>query len=271
MNDNGKETEVKSVADFLQWLESVHESEDYTQEGGAPSMHLETLYFRGQADKTWDIIPSLFRPENSHIDERKILQLANLKLWNVIGGYKTQLEKLIFLQHYGLCTRLLDVSFNPLIALYMACCEDSKGGGYGAIYCGYKTGTQLPKVAELSADFLFNSHNDCLDYFLNHMGEQEARLNIGAFAIPRFILPPINNSRIEKQDGAFIMMPVIDKEGNYTKTYTDLMKLDFFDERRAVVADSNKKYILKTLSEIGINQGTVYGDIGNRIKAIMNL
>ena len=63
----------------------------------------------------------------------------------------------IFFQHYGLSTRLLDVTFNPLVALYMACCEEDKQSCDGVVYCGHDTERQNTKIAELTAKYVFEN------------------------------------------------------------------------------------------------------------------
>ena len=269
MKDCEKNVEIHDIEEFLKWVQTMHMSEDYTQEGGTPPMPQRKLYFRGQADKSWDLIPSLFRKTNANVIERDILKHANINLWNEVHGFSSQLEKLVYFQHYGLCTRLLDVSFNPLIALYMACSEQSNESGFGAIYSGYKDCSQMPVVAELSADFLFNSANDDISYFLQMNGKIEVTRHIDAFSAPIFILPPIIDSRIEVQDGAFIMFPLLDESGAYRKHTINLIEKDFFDRRRAIVPDDCKSDIIRRLAEIGINCGTVYRDTASKIKAIM--
>lgn len=44
---------------------------------------------------------------------------------------------------------------------------------------------------------------------------------------------------------------------------------DFFDKRRVIVKGNNKVYILHELSILGIDSGTVYKGIEEKLKAIL--
>lgn len=50
------------------------------------------------------------------------------------GSDKSMFSKLVRAQHYGLPTRLLDVTINPLVALYFACCDTGSADGVVHIF-----------------------------------------------------------------------------------------------------------------------------------------
>ncbi len=88
----------------------------------------DTLLFRGQADMSNLLIPSIGRKtaEGKALieEERNMIEMARYKLPTVFKKDLDPLELLALLQHHGIPTRLLDVSENALVGLYFACHDD---------------------------------------------------------------------------------------------------------------------------------------------------
>lgn len=88
----------------------------------------ETYYFRGQKNSAYDLIPSICHSMNNSTYlsiEKDLILEATLKYSNIFCNYNCNLELLTQLQHYGVPTRLMDVTLNPLVALYFACLPSS--------------------------------------------------------------------------------------------------------------------------------------------------
>src|SRR5690606_21493977 len=79
------------------------------------------LFFRGHSDEAFSLTPSLYRAENYYLSEDKIFKDTILTNPQDFIHCKNTIEVLVKMQHYGIPTRLLDLTRNALVALFFAC------------------------------------------------------------------------------------------------------------------------------------------------------
>ena len=106
-------TYIESVSDFLNNIKGIKNKSGYT------------LFYRGHSDKNYELKPSIYRNENFIKNEDKIYRETIAKVPYDFNG-KSSIESLALMQHYGVPTRILDLTTNALVALYFACEESKK-------------------------------------------------------------------------------------------------------------------------------------------------
>ena len=85
-----------------------------------------TLYFRGEARSSWELRPSVMRTTEDgsypfRSAEARMLDDLLTREPEAFRPLESALGQWVFAQHHGLKTRLLDVTRNPLVALFNAC------------------------------------------------------------------------------------------------------------------------------------------------------
>jgi FRG domain protein len=108
-----KEIQIDSVSEFIKKIGLFNKVE--------VRENTETFYYRGHADRKWGLLPSIFRTSNGVEKEHLLFRDMVAHIPQSFSECRSALDYLVQMQHYELPTRLLDVTTNPLVALYFAC------------------------------------------------------------------------------------------------------------------------------------------------------
>jgi len=246
-----------------------------------------TLLFRGQANVDFPMDASIFR--NSLISkETALINDLILQEPYEFGNHMTDFEQLVKMQHYGLPTRLIDVTTNPLVALYFACsdksCEDKDGERLVLIESLQRPTEKQVKFFAALAEYDGRSIEFFVDYFvqksllskdLDLKEKQEKLENVFRTKyIP--VVAPKNNERIKRQNGAFLLLGLDIEQPDYfiknTFNLKEQLVKDFGDgiPRSLIVPQEQKQVILKELDIIGINESFVYPELEHQTSYIKN-
>ncbi len=249
------------------------------------SENTQTVFYRGHSKKYgYRLVPSLFRTDKNGNykylqNEAPIYREMLIANASEFENYRTTLDILMKMQHYSVPTRLLDITSNPLIALYFACKSNPDTEGEVIIfkiktadikYFDSDTVSCLANLARLqkkeqdNIDFNAQDFNKQLPIRrLVHFIKEEKpffKNEIKPEDLQRVVCVKgkYNNNRITSQSGAFFLFglnAVLDEIGNKS----------ILVERISI---RNKNKILEELNKLNINESTVFPYIENSAKFI---
>ncbi|MBQ4544555.1 MAG: FRG domain-containing protein [Oscillospiraceae bacterium] len=269
---------VFSVADLLEKLSRYNNAIIDNDAKG-------TLLFRGQANEEFSVDASIFR--KGYIEkETALINDLILQEPYEFGNQMTDFEQLVKMQHYGLPTRLLDVTTNPLIALYFACSEhEDKNGELLLFLEALKRPTQKEvKLFSALAEYDGKSEGNFVEYFAkkglvdatSSYEEKVKKLKVQFSDKYVPVVAPKNNERIRRQNGAFLILGIDVNDPNYYIKNTFNLKDELSDyvlqniPRYLTIPAEQKQGILNELDIIGINEAFVYPELEHQTSYIKN-
>ncbi|MCS4436675.1 FRG domain-containing protein [Aquiflexum gelatinilyticum] len=279
---------VNDVSEFIQRIFELNKKAIFMRSPSVSSIS----FYRGQSNSNWGLEPSLYR--NNLLKKEGVLISEFLRVAPQHFENLSYFDTLVKMQHYGLPTRLLDTTLNPLVALFFACHGDEQKAQDGSVYI-------FPNLPVFRSEL--NDISVIMKYVFKYSGFQ---LDIDSFTqdvlnskecatsysrpyknssdvlypltkVPFYaILPTLNNARILNQDGSFLLFGMkVNKlikstnPGTLGKEYYEFEKINFDNDiekfwkpsKLLKIPSNCKGVILEELEYLGITRNKMFPEL----------
>lgn len=242
------------------------------------------FFYRGHNNLDYTFLPTIYRTNSNGrgIDEEDVMYREAIRHCpEEFTNDMSCFEMLVKMQHYELPTRLLDITTNPLVALFFAC---NSGGEQNAEVIIFKvkksdikyfdsdTVSAISNIAKCRPDFKINTNMD-VDVFnttdsvqtLLHEIKQEKkhfkdRIKPADLEQVVCVLPKLNNPRISKQSGAFFLFGIDEEKKHPAKLVHTPMRI--------IIDGKYKTSLIDELANLGIDNSSIFPEIDNIMKII---
>lgn len=271
------EHRATSVMGFIKIVKDISKSELFHS-----LSDLRTVY-RGHSDKDYALLPSLFRDDDHLKNESLYLRefMRQLPEECINLSYFDILSKA---QHFGVPTRLLDFTLNPLVSLFFAC--NSNPEKDGAVICitdcslFFQEETTVYIIMnyifrfkhEMSwntryADLLKNLINAKMD--IPYYVDADLIDKVLTADLPLFIKPSLTNERVRVQKGVFALYktPLNNSKNEFVKP--DVSSFFSQQKRTILIPRDKKESIIRDLAMLGISEGSLFLNLDYGLKALV--
>ena len=195
---------VDSLADYIRIIAAI----------SATSKDLlcgDSVVYRGMSDSDYDLLPGLARIKQLDGDtEAALINDFLTRRPDAFNGL-SEFDTLAKMQHYGLPTRLLDFSLNPLVALYFAC--ESKTRKSGRVLCHSTflkndSSEYVNALCTSATKKMFDDYYSVEEYFCSDkLSLKKYMLEAYIYDVTTVVRPKYWNQRIANQAGVFMVFP----------------------------------------------------------------
>lgn len=271
------------VTSLSQYIETIKKLRSYYPSGyfiDNPTSH--HFLYRGHSDATYQLLPGIYRKtygENDlfHVNNDGYLAWSTER--GILGAFKQEASHILnilpdneikwaeYAQHYGVPTRFLDWSANPLVALYFAC--KSKNTADGVVWLlhawNYKNFIKKHTKAE---DLRGEKGNLTIKEIITEMLRGNAVSEYPVLYTPYYV-----DTRMSAQKSFFLVwgskqIPLEDmiadedllmnypEKDNGVRVFGESQESDLLF--KFVVHASQKKELLHDLDTVGINEKVLF-------------
>lgn len=244
----------------------------------------DALFYRGHSNRDkYKLSPAVFRTAEEREYEPTMFRELLISNAPDFRDDHSTFEKLVRMQHYSLPTRLLDISTNPLIALYFACKSSPDCAGEVIRFAIKRdemkffdsdTVSCIANLAQLSISDKNSIDFDDSNGKFNHQDPIRKLLHFIKEEKPYFrdaIIPAdlkrivcvrgkLNNTRIVSQSGAFLIFGL---DAVLPEAGSAHIKIE-----RMTINAAAKAKIIEELDQLALNESTIFPYIENSARYI---
>lgn len=289
-----KTVHIRSLADYVRCIASMKEP------ASDMPLYKKEIVYRGLSNTNYSLVPSICRCPSPYwfntlqSKELDLIEQAQLRFPTLFPEEKYPIFRLAKLQHYGIPTRMMDVTSNALVALYFACqkSEDKiEHDGEVVVFSDYVHSAFLP-IPNAIADTAPLCHNAITPISAvlfrakkqPYYGREGYPYSDGMDkdSVERFrkltskpLIVDVGNltERQKNQHGKFIIFPNIARKFNKEYSIWDelvvLNKNNRMIQKRIIIPAATKDIILTQLKRFGISKDYLFADDVDTVNRII--